>query len=285
MTVEVRAITDADVDAVATFLHERMSQRISPDQWSSAMRMPWTADAPNHGFLLDDGGRVVGVNLAFYSRRIINGRAERFCNLGAWCVDPEYRFRSVLLLRALLAQEEFHFTDLSPSGAVVPLNSRLKFKFLDTTTAVVPNLPWPTWPRRCRISTDLDVIESRLSGERLELFRDHMRAPAARHVLLRIGDESCYVVYRRDRRKNLPVFASILHVSDPAVFRRGVRALSRHLLVRRGVLATLTELRIVGHRPMPSFMLRTARPKMYRSKHLGPEHIDNMYSELVCVKW
>jgi hypothetical protein len=283
--VEVRPITGADIEMVATFLHERMSRRISPGDWSAAMRVPWKVDPPNHGFLLDAGGRVVGVYLAFYSNRIIDGRVERFCNLGAWCVDPDYRFQSVRLVRALLAQEGLHFTDLSPSGAVVPLNSRLKFRFLDTMTALVPNLPWPTWPGRYHISTNLDVIEANLSGEKLDLFRDHLHAPAARHVLLRIGDESCYIVYRRDRRKNLPVFASILHVSDPAVFRRGARALSRHLLLRRGVLVMLTELRIVGHRPLASFMLRSARPKMYRSNHLGPEHIDNMYSELVCVKW
>ena len=80
--------------------------------------VPWKADAPNHGFMLRDGQRVVGVYLAFYSERVIAGRVERFCNLGAWCVLPEFRFHSVRLLKALLAQDGYHFTDLSPSEKV-----------------------------------------------------------------------------------------------------------------------------------------------------------------------
>ena len=53
--------------------------------------------------LLDDNA-VVGAYLAFYSERMIDGRAEPFCNLGAWCVLPSYRFHSLRLLNALLAQ-------------------------------------------------------------------------------------------------------------------------------------------------------------------------------------
>ena len=71
---------------------------------------------------------------------------ERFCNLAAWCVIDEYRSLGLRLLNALLAQKGYHFTDLSPSGNVVPLNTRLKFSHLDVATALVPNLPWPLWP-------------------------------------------------------------------------------------------------------------------------------------------
>ena len=78
--------------------------------------------------LLDADGAIVGAHLAFYSEREIDGRAERFCNLGAFCVREEHRFHSLRLLKALLAQDGYHFTDLSPSGNVVELNRRLKFE-------------------------------------------------------------------------------------------------------------------------------------------------------------
>ena len=109
--------------------------------------------------MLLDGDAVVGAHLAFYSERTIAGRRERFCNLGAWCVLPDYRFHALRLLKALLAQDGYHFTDLSPSGNVVGLNTRLGFRFLDTTTAVVPNLPWPSRPGRDTISADPALIE------------------------------------------------------------------------------------------------------------------------------
>ena len=56
------------------------------------MEPRWSDGWPNHGFL-QQRGRVVGAYLAFYSQRMIDGRPERFCNLGAWCVCAEYRTR------------------------------------------------------------------------------------------------------------------------------------------------------------------------------------------------
>lgn len=291
MTVQVRPITDRDVRPVAQFLHANLNSRVSPDAWARATEMPWRIDAPNRGFFLHDGDRdgdaggVVGVYLAFYSERVIDGRAERFCNLGAWCVLPGYRFHSLRLLKALLAQDGYHFTDLSPSGNVVGLNSRLKFRFLDTATALVPNLPWPSWPGRDVISADPALISRTLTGDDLRLYRDHAGAAAARHLVLIRGDESCWVVFRKDRRKNLPLFASILHVSNPELFWAMARPFARHLLIHHGAVASLAELPVVSHRPRLSMLLRSPRRKMFLSPHLEPHQIDYLYSELVCVAW
>ena len=88
--------------------------------------------------MLRDGQRVVGVYLAFYSERFIADQVERFCNLGSWSVLPEYRLHSVRLLKALLAQDGYHFTDLAPSEKVESVNARLKFRYLDTSMALLP---------------------------------------------------------------------------------------------------------------------------------------------------
>lgn len=282
MPAELTAITDADVAEVASFLNASLNPRVP---WARAIAVPWKADTPNHGFMLRDGHCVAGAYLAFYSERFVGGRTERFCNLAAWCVKPEYRVHSVRLLTALLAQDGYHFTDLSPSGSVVPLNTRLKFRHLDTSTALVPSLPAAAAPSRTRVSEDPGVIEAVLAGPELDIYRDHAQAAAARHLVLIRGQASCYVMFRKVRRKGLPLFAAILHVSDQAVFGRSTAALARHLLVRHGVLATLAELRVVGRRPRPSVMLASPRPKMYRSASLEPGQIDDLYSELPCVPW
>lgn len=288
MAVRVAPIVSSDLRRVAEFLHAHLNRRVSVDAWARSVDVPWTVDAPNHGFMLIDDkhdNAMVGVYLAFYSEREIDGRPERFCNLGAWCVLPDYRFYGLRLLKALLGQEGLHFTDLSPSGNVVPINSRLKFQFLDTTTALVPNLPWPSWPGKYRVSADPRAIESTLTGHELELYRDHVRTSAARHLLLRNGEEWCYVVFRKDRRKNLPLFASILHVSNPELLRRMARPLASHLLLRHRLPVSLVELRVASHRPWPSVLLRSPRPKMFKSSRLAPDQIDYLYSELVCVAW
>jgi hypothetical protein len=281
----VAPITDADVRRVAEFLHAQLNTRVSVEDWARAVDSPWAVEKPNAGFMLLNDDAVVGVQLAFYSDRILRGIRERFCNLGAWCVLPDYRVHGLRLPRAALRQDGYHFTDLSPSGNVVAINERLGFRHVDTTTALVPNLPWPTLPGRGRIITDREQIERTLTGAELELYRDHAAARAAHHVVLTHGDAYCYVMFRRDRRKGLPLFASVLYISDPTVFRAMAARFARHLLLRHRVPVTLAEERIVGYRPRPSLRLKSPRRKMFRSLSLAPAQIDYLYSELVSVAW
>jgi hypothetical protein len=285
MAVTIAPIADADLPAVGAFLTGELNPRVAPEAWASAARTPWPGERPNAGYMLLDDGRVVGAHLAFYSERAIDGRPERFCNLGAWCVEPKYRLHGLRLLKALLAQDDYHFTDLSPSGSVVDINERLKFAFLDTETAVSPNLPWPTLPGRTAILTDRAAIEVALSGDELALYRDHADLGAARHLVIRRGERSCYVVFRADRRKGLPLFASILHVGDQDLFRAASRRLGRHLLLRHGLPAMLTERHVVERPQTISYTLKTPRRKMFRSASLKPAQIDYLYSELVCLPW
>ncbi|KWX66518.1 hypothetical protein ASJ79_06010 [Mycobacterium sp. NAZ190054] len=234
--------------------------------------------------MVKDGHRVVGVVLALYSERLLAGRVERFCNIGTWCVLPDYRSLSISLVKAVLAQDGYHFTVLSPNPGPQEILAWLKFSFLDTAAALIPNLPWPSLPGRTKVVADHEGIEKTLTGAELQLYRDHAGALAARHVVLVQGDECSYVMYREFRRGRGPGYAMVLYVSNPELFHRALRPLTRHLLVRHGLVATLAELRIIGRKPDLSFALRD-RPKMYRSATLGPGQIDYLYSELVCVPW
>jgi hypothetical protein len=281
MTIELSPITDADIAAVADFLRVNYNDRIP---WArSLMARPWKVAAPNHGFMLRDGQRIVGAHLAFYSERLIAGRVERFCDLGTWYVLPQFRFHSIWLIKALLAQDGYHFTALTPSPKTVTIHTRLGFRSLDTSRVVIPNLPWPGRPGRTTISADPDVIDSTLAGTELELYQDHSQALAAHHIVLIRGSDSCYVMYREARSKSIPL-AVILHVSNPELFHNAILPLTRHLLIRHRLLVMQAELRIIGYRPTLSFKM-TPRPKSYYSASLEPGQIDYLYSELVCIPW
>ena len=286
MSVRVVPVQPADITEVAEFLHAHLNARQSARDWATAVTVPWRVQAPNHGFMLLDDSRlspIVGIYLAFYSTRIIGGAPERFCNLAGWYVLPEYRFHSVRLLKALIGQGGYHFTDLTPSGNVIPINTRMAFQFLDTTLVAVPNLPWPYLPARAKVSSDPGDLERTLTGIQREYYRDHRHTRAARHLVLTAGAEWCYVVFRRDRPRNLPLFASLIHVSDPVLFRRLFRPFCAHLLVRHRIPFTLVEPRVAGHRPRGSVPVRSPRRKMFRSGTLQPHQIDYLYSELACV--
>jgi hypothetical protein len=284
MPVALSPITQADVPAVARFLHENLNDRVDTDAWASALAVPWAVAAPNHGYFLRNDGEVVGAYLAYYSDRTIDGRLERFCNLGAWCVSDDHRAQGLRLLTSLLRQPGYHFTDFSPSGNVVPLNRKLGYVDLDTTTTLLPNIPWPA-PRGTLITDDPGALESSLSVGERKIYDDHRTTSAARHLLLLRGDESCYVVFRKDSRKRVRAFASILYVGNKPLFQRMVRPLGSHLLLRHGAFATLLESRVVGGAPQGAIRLSRARPKMFKSETLTADQIDYLYSELTCLEW
>lgn len=283
--VQVRPIEDGDRDAVGAFLQANLNDRVPAAAWAHALDVPWRIERPNAGFMLVKGNDVVGVQLAFYSERLIDGRSERFCNLGAWCVLPDHRIDGLRLLKAVLAQEGYHFTDLSPSGNVVPINTKLGFRFLDSATVLVPSLPWPARPGSCEVTADPERIEQALSGRDLEIYRDHASAPAAHHVLLRREGAQCYVMFRKDRRKGLSLFATPLYVSNAEAFAELARPLARHLLLRHRVPAMLLERAVTPFRPRLSRAVGSPRRRMFRSPSLQPAQVDYLYSELVRVPW
>lgn len=282
-TVEAKPITDADTWAVAEFLQRERPLRMSVADWHRYMVAPGHFAQPNHGYLLRENGRVVGAYLALYSERVIDGRPHSICNLGLWCVAPEYRANGLRLLRSLLRQRGYTFTDLTPNQNVVALNNRVGFTALDTTTAVVPNVPWPILSKTVRVVDTPNEIEKLISEPDRTIYRDHATT-AVHHVVLAKGNQSCYVMFRRERRKGVRLFASILYVGSPDLFRSCAPHFYRYLLLRHRILATLAEVRVVGHRPKLAVTV-AGWPKMYLSDDLEPAQIDYLYSELACRSW
>lgn len=279
--VTVAQITPADTAKICQFLHTNLNPGVPVDAWKFLLRPPWGELGPNHGFQLVHGEVTVGAYLAIYSTRD-HGQSP-ICNLAAFCVQKEYRAHAFRLVRALLRQKGYVFTDLSPSGSVPSMNERLGFQHLDTSTRLVLNAP-----RRSRGITVTDSpagFEEVLAGRDAAVYRDHRLAPAARHVLVLNEDGYGYLMYRRDRRKGLPVFASPLYAGgDPRVLAACWPALSTHL-ASRGHLMTLAERRVLGFTPSgPGRNLAAPRAKMFRGA-VDCESIDYLYSELTLLEW
>ena len=282
-TVSLRVIRTNDADEVSKFLHTHLNRRVPPAAWAELIQPPWADNVgPNHGFqLVDSDNRTVGVYLAVYSTGY-DGRPA-VCNLAAFCVLEEHRPHSLRLIRALLRQKGYVFTDLSPSGIVPTLNERLGFHDLDTATRLVLNMPGRA---RGVVVTDRPAaLEKTLVGRDAIIYHDHQRAAAAQHALVVHEDGYAYLIYRRDRRKRLPLFASPLYVGgSAAVLKSTWPAMGSHLL-RRGLPATLAERRILGFTPGgPGLALARPRRKMYRGA-AGAGEVDYLYSELTLLRW
>lgn len=262
--IELAPIESADAVAISQFLHEHLNSRVSAAAWAAILQPPWSVAAPHHGFKLTDDGAVVGAYVAVYSEREIDGRVRRFCNLAAFCVLEQHRSHSFRLMRAILGQRGYDFTDFSPSGNVVALNERLGFTRLDTATSLALNLP-RIRSRSLTVSDDAATVERVVAGHDAQVFADHRDAPAARHLVVVSGDDYGYLVVRKDRRKRLPLFATPLYVGgNVGLVRSAWPHLASVLLLRHGAVVTLAERRILGFEPSLGVALREPRAKMFR---------------------
>lgn len=293
LRAEVEPIGPGDVKEVATFLHENTREALPVEEWERTISPSWTQGAPNHGYLLRSAGQVVGIYLAYYSTRSVDGRDVSICNLATWVVREDHRIASLRLLRALLAQGHDVFTDVSPSPKVVRINERVGFESLSQVGQRVLNVPRVPLRRSTRIVTRPTEIESLLTGAVLQQYRDHREIDRLEHLVVVADGKPCYVVYRTypDLALGRVMVAlrqrgvvAILHVSDRGVFRRaGPRVFSRFLF-RNGRLFTLVEERVAGFRPRLSKPAGITLDRMYRGGGFPAEAIDYLYSELMFIE-
>ncbi|MGV8911576.1 MAG: hypothetical protein ACOH14_03090 [Rhodoglobus sp.] len=283
--VSTKPITSDDAGPVSEFLHENLNSRVSAAEWAQLILPPWTYRGPNHGFqLVTDEGVIVGVYAAIYSQRDSDGTTIDVCNLAAFCVLEAYRMHSLRLTRALLKQQGFVFTDLSPSGNVVAINERLGFDLLDTTTRLVANLP-RLHRRGLRLTRDPLILERVLVGPDAVVYRDHRDANAAEHLLVEREGDYGYLMFRRDRRKGLQLFSTPLYVGGSSAVLESCWGEVRSYLLSRGLLFTLAERRVLGFTRGLGVTLTDPRSKMFRGSGLYADQVDYLYSELALVEW
>jgi hypothetical protein len=284
-SVGLEQITQAQVGRVAVFLHRALNRKVPVSAWADLMTPAWSDPATDSGFMLVSGDEVVGAYATVKSRRRIGTDIVDICNLAAFCVLEDFRTHSLRLLRAVLGQKGFEFTDLSPSGTVVSLNARLGFTRLDTSTRLVVNLPGPS-RAGVEVISSPRRIETVLGEVDRKIYRDHRGAAAARHLVVKTQDGYGYLMFRKDRRKNLPIFASPIYVGgDRNCLARAWPAVSSCLLFEHRLPLTLAERRVFGFDPGWGVELSNPRPKMFRGQRLTPEGVDYLYSEMTLLEW
>jgi hypothetical protein len=277
----IEAISTETLPEFAAFLAANMTPVHTGERWIEALSTSWSdgLQRPNHGFLMRDQGQIVGGIGAIYARRIIRGQPEDFCNITSWCVLDSHRKYGMQLAMAVVAQPGYHFTDFSPTKVVGGVLQFLKFKPLDEGVVVIGNLP--ASPFSGAVISEAKRIERELSGPAATVWRDHVRFPWLRHLLLGESGNWCHVIYKREQFKGLPC-ARIVHLGDASVFERCFRSLAWHF-VCRGMVSTHVERRFLAQLPWPSRVRTGFNRKVYLSPVLTDADIDCLYSESVAL--
>ncbi len=178
-SIRCREISEADIDAVADLLTHGFFGR-SRDYWLQGLGRQAAREVPKgyprFGYMLDNGGAVVGVLLLLYSSRGNSSEPSIFCNLSSWYVDPAFRNYAPLLTRIAQKNKEVTYLNISPATWTWPIIETqgfnaycngLFFSF-PALSRVKPGMTVET------VASDAQAVEG-LSRTELDLLTRHAR--------------------------------------------------------------------------------------------------------------
>jgi hypothetical protein len=257
-----------------------MDDHVSPEPWKKRLRYLWSDKKTDYGMALVRPEGIVGVLIAVYSEQMVNGNAEKFCNLAHWCVRPEYRSESLRLFRAFTARKDLTITGFSQIRKVVKIASALGFHTLDDYVFVIPNLGTPYRTKDARAISSYEEIFGIVDERHKKILADHGRTSPGRYILITDGVDWCLSVNKRQMRRRI-CFSVPIYVSDRFLFRRW---LAKFLVAYRsldGCWLTLCQPRFLPEPPAIAIKIREPRPHMFKSKTLTQADITCLYSELL----
>ena len=276
----VAPIRDEDLDAVCAFLREKFRSRCDLATWRFAFTRHWSKEKPNNGFMLREGGEIVGVLGAIYSDQRIGGRVEKFCNMTSWYVVDEHRSRGLLLMVALIRQEGLTFTNLSASPAVEEILTRMGFTPLARDIVSVANVALPfRLPSRVRLLDDADAVARVLPPERAQICRDHKDCRISQVAIGSDEDGYCHVMFSRCGCRRTPCV--IVHdLASPQLLARFWTHFAAYALYRTGALVTRIETRLLeGARWPLAIAMKSRSGALFLSRTVGADAISRRYTE------
>jgi len=124
MKIRAREIGDADIPAVADLLARGFPDR--PRQfWEQVFARlaahPAPAELPRYGYLLDNGGAVVGAILLIFSKLGSGAGSEIRCNVSSWFVEPAFRGYASLFVSKALSHGNVTYLNITPAPHTVPI--------------------------------------------------------------------------------------------------------------------------------------------------------------------
>jgi hypothetical protein len=276
--VRPRQISEADIPEVVNLLtrgykHER-SHRFWEEVFAGLTRRPVPAGFPRYGYVIDAGGKLVGVLLTIFSTIWKGETANVRCCGSGWYVDPPFRVYASLLASRPFKDKCVTVLNITPTPNTHKMVEASGFtKYSDGVFFAIPL--FSRGPR----DTSIRVIG----------VHDEPDAPFDRHdrdLLLEHADFGCTslwcvtpkqaypFVFRSRRVKNLPC-AQLIYSGNVEDFVRFARPIGLYLARKQRPLVVLD-----ANGPVPGLFGKYLRrwPRFFRGPN-RPETGDLAYTE------
>ena len=281
MSVIVRPAEEGDIDSVVDLLYDNMSQKVPKERWRRLLDYPWRPPDAARGYVAVDGDRPVGFLGLVYADRPVAGRIERFCNICAWYLLKPYRGQGIgqRIQFGSVADPDMTYTIMTATAATGrAFGDNSAFQVLDDFRYLVR--------RRTGSRGDLELIDDPASIEPLLgledrlILRDHLPYNL-RHLLLRAGEQSCYVVMQVKRKGADIDYHEVMYASDGRVLAESAVALADALLPSDSAVLAIDRRFLPSGPQWEREALRL--PRWYRSARVEPERIDHLYGEVALL--
>ena len=199
--IGVRPTTPADTAEICDLLEHGFG--IAADDWRPLCTTNWLADNPTRGFVLTDGGRIVGHVGTIYSQREINGKTGIVCNFSGFYVAPAYRGRGLgaTLVAAAVRDERITYTSLTPAPVTQRVLEAMGFAILERHVLLFPpGLNAETlWQSRVDIDVNDRTVRASLGQAERRIYDDHASYDCL-HMTARDAGGTAYLVVKRRLR-------------------------------------------------------------------------------------
>lgn len=276
----VRQAGVADRQVVSQFLAPRLGRGDSVAQFERLLDCQWLADTPDIGWIIEDNGNVGGFVGAIYSRRIVRGRLQAFCNVHSFAVDRRYRHLSLAMLKQLLDRTDQTYTCFSASPVALEILRFFKFQTTDATKVIfTPAAGLTRLVRRgITVRRGTEILGSLDPCERA-IMEDHVGYRCG-HFLLEADGARCYFVTVR-RGRAFRAFADVLHASNPELLVKYIAHAQVPVAMTHRTSLIGLDRRLVTARPAGTFLFSKLWPLALKSTSVNISEVDLLYSELV----
>jgi hypothetical protein len=271
-----------DFDRVYPLFQDFGDAPISKETWKKIFVTPWKNSEDFCGYLLLQDGAVKGYLGLIFSRRMLNDKVEKFCNMTSWVVSEDCRGKSLSMLLEVLKLKDYTLTNFTASPTVATILSKLGFTEFAVDQRIL--LPLPRFAGRSQgCDFDLQSIRGKLKDDDLRIFDDHQGLNCD-HLLLQSHRGDCYVVLKNTVRRRVR-FAKVHYLSNTDVFHDCMQRLTAAICLRLKVFGILVDERYIGGRQfIAAVKYPHQRKAFFKSSSItGPNCIDTLYSEMVIL--
>ena len=282
--IGVRPTTPADTAEICDLLEHGFG--IAADDWRPLFTTNWLADNPTRGFVLTDGGKIVGHVGTIYSRREINGKTGIVCNFSGYYVAPAYRGRGLgsTLVATAVRDASITYTSVTPAPVTQLVLEALGFEILERHVLLFPpGLNARTlWQPRVDIDVNDRTVRALLGQAERRIYDDHAPYDCL-HMTVRDARGMAYLVVKRRLRRMRSVripLSQILYCSEPDVLARNLERIKLAIMWQQKTFGIAINERLFPKAPRA---IKREDVAQYRSARFTPNELDLLYSEFVLL--